>query len=184
MGVQTMITAEELICLPDDGYRTELVRGELVREPPPGYEHGRIALEIGAEFREFVKAHQLGASVNVETGFILQRDPDTVRLPDVSVIRAERAAALAGTLGFVSNAPDLAVEVLSTSDRLPAVRKKVAELIAAGSKVVVIIDPVRYVVYVHRANGLIETLSPTDTLVVEEVLPGFAMPLAELFAKS
>src|ERR1043165_1921410 len=108
MTVDTrLMTADELLQMPDDGMRHELVRGELTTMVPPGIEHGEIALAIGAELRAFVKQHGLGRAY-VETGYVLERNPDTVRGPDVSFVRADRVVK---SRKYYSGPPDLAVEV-------------------------------------------------------------------------
>ena len=86
MSVTTLITADELLRMPDDGSRYELVAGEIKKMPPPGWRHGRFAMRIGLMVGEFAKEHDLGDSFAAETGFLLARDPDTVRAPDYAFI--------------------------------------------------------------------------------------------------
>ena len=77
-------TAEELLRMPDDGSRYELVRGELRKMPPAGNEHGYLAGEVLGELRSYVKANNLGRTYAAETGFKISSDPDTVRAPDAA----------------------------------------------------------------------------------------------------
>ena len=112
---QQITTADQLLEAPGLG-RCELLRGELVMMPPAGFEHGRIEMAISAPLACFVKEHSLGVVTGAETGFLIGRDPDTVRAPDVAFVRAKRVPATP-TTGFFEGAPDLAVEVLSPNDR-------------------------------------------------------------------
>src|SRR3954453_6643107 len=84
------VTAEQLFELNDDGLRHELVEGELRSVPPAGFEHGDVALELAFHVKAFVREHRLGKVLAAETGFILGRDPDTVRAPDVAFVRSDR----------------------------------------------------------------------------------------------
>ena len=111
MGITT---AEQLLHAGDIG-RCELIRGELRMMIPPGFEHGRVTINVTAAVVSFVRARQLGVLHCAETGFVLARDPDTVRAPDLAFTCADRAAP--PERGFVPSAPDLAVEVLSPDDR-------------------------------------------------------------------
>ena len=108
------ITAQQLFEMPGRE-RFELVGGELVPMSPPGFDHGCIVLDIAAAMREFVHARKLGM-VAVEAGFCVSHEPDTVRSPDVAFVRAERIPP-GGVRAFFQGAPDLAVEVVSPSDR-------------------------------------------------------------------
>ena len=111
-----IMTAEELLHLPDDGLRYELVRGELRTMLPTGRPHGRIAVKVTWPLAQFVEAHGLGEVYAAETGFKLTENPDTVRAPDVSFVRHERLVSMDDE-GYLCGAPDLTVEVLSPSDR-------------------------------------------------------------------
>ena len=121
-----LLIAEEYACLPDDdGYRDELSRGRLVREPQPQARPGRVQLSTGAELRRFVKQHGLGY-VTVESGYILERGPDTVRGPDVAFVSRDRYSEDLPR-GWPEFGPDLVVEILSPSDRLSRMAVKVAQ---------------------------------------------------------
>ena len=171
-----LLTADELLRLPDDGFRHELVRGELRKMSPAGYDHGEIAMTIGAHLKMFVRAHRLGKVFAAETGFLLARNPDTVLAPDAAFVRAERV--LPRGRGFFPGPPDLAVEVISPSDTYSGVVEKTREWLRGGTRAVIVVDPSTAVVEVHRASGsvLVEAV-----LSVDEVVPGWTLPLAELF---
>ena len=176
----SITTAEQLFEAGDIG-RCELVRGELIMMSPAGSEHGGIIGELSGILWNFVRACRLGRVFGAETGFIISRDPDTVRAPDIAFVRADR---IPGKLprGFFSGAPDLAVEVLSPSDRASEVLAKTQDWLAAGCAAVWVIDPETQSVTVYRRDRDILVLAAADTLSGDDVLPGFTLPVAEIFA--
>ncbi|MBI4520253.1 MAG: Uma2 family endonuclease [Gemmatimonadetes bacterium] len=174
------LTLHEFQELPDDGYhRDELVRGRLVREPPPNDEHGWLAVRLARFLSEFVEEHDLGI-VMAETGFVLTREPPTVRAPDLAVVRRPRAKQFARS--YIEGAPDLAVEILSPSNTAPAMQEKVRDYLEEGAKMVWVVDPGPRTVSVHRSGQEVQTLRIGDDLDGGAVLPGFRLPLAKLFA--
>jgi len=176
MGITT---AEQLLQAGDIG-RCELLRGELTRMIPPGCEHGRIAMNLGASIATHVRAHDLGAVFAAETGFLLARNPDTVRAPDVAFVLASR---LPGPQrGYFPGAPDLAVEVLSPDDRPGYVREKVAEWLEAGTRAVWVVDPRTRAVTVHEPDKQPSVLDDTDIVHGGDLLPGFELAVADVFA--
>ena len=179
---QRLMTAEELLRLPDDGQRHELIAGELTTMPPSGFEHGRRAARIAASLIQHVDAHGLGEVVGAETGFLLARDPDTVRAPDAAFVSHERVAAMGTVTGYWPGAPDLAVEVISPNDLNTEVDKKVATWLAHGARMVLVLDPRRHTVAVHRPGAEVRHLTVGDTLDGEDVVPGWTVPVRELFA--
>ena len=170
-----VFTADELLQLPDDGSRYELVRGELRKMSPAGGRHSQIAARIVARLLVYVEEHQLGAVYGADGGFVLSRNPDTLRVPDGSFVRAER---FVDTPAFVAGAPDLAVEVISPSDLYSEVAWKTDEYLRAGTRAVILVDPEKRTVRVSRASG---TVLIDDVLTVEEVIPGWRMSVAEIF---
>ncbi len=175
-----LLTAEELLHMPDDGYKYELVDGRLIRMSPPGFDHGVIAVNVGAALKAFVTAHGLGA-VAVETGYTLARDPDTVRAPDVSFVRQERIAASGRTRAYWSGPPDLAVEVLSPDDRPKEIASKIREYHRRGVRLVWLIDPGHRTVSVYRPDRAPVTLSEDHEVDGGDVIPGFRYPISKLF---
>ena len=173
------MTADELERMPDDdSVRTELDEGELITMPPAGWEHGDIGAEIGSLLREFVKKHKLGKVLSADTGFRL-RD-DTVRAPDVAFVREERVAALRGK-GFAKGAPDLAVEIFSASDSVAQLMRKVKQYFRAGCHTVWIVYPDKKEIHVLEASGADCILHEHDALEAPELLPGFSVPVAQVF---
>ena len=118
------VTAEDLFALPDDDWRRELVDGEIVRMPPTGAAHGVVTARIGSLLHEHVSTRHLGVCCGAETGFVLQRDPDVVRAPDAAFVAAHRIPDTGVPDSYWPFAPDLAVEVVSPSDRLADVRPR------------------------------------------------------------
>jgi Uma2 family endonuclease len=175
------MTAEELLRLPDDGRRHELIAGELRTMPPTGSEHGVIVTEMAASLRMHVRANRLGWVLSGEPGFQLAHDPDTVRAPDVAFVRRERFAGGRPGRGYPEGAPDLAVEVISPSDLYTEVEEKVVLWFAHGARLVIVINPRRKTVAVYEAPTRVRILTEADTLDGGEVVSGWTMPVAAIF---
>lgn len=175
-------TADELLGLPG-GERCELVRGVLKRLTPAGHVHGRVAARMLLRLAAHVDANRLGATYAAETGFVLHRNPDTVRAADASFVATARldAASLQAD-GFFPGAPDLAVEVVSPSDGQREIREKVTDWLGAGCAVVIVLDPRKEVAQVHRAGRSLVTYSASDRLSIPDLLPGWSVKVGELFA--
>ncbi len=172
------MTAEQLLSHAGKG-RTELVRGELVEMSPVGRKHSRLVVRLLSWMTPFVADRNLG-EVGTEGGFILRRNPDTVRAPDVHFVLSSRLAAAAED-GFLEGAPDLAVEVLSPDDRAGDVQEKIREYLGAGAGLVFVVDPATQTVSVHHPSGDAHTYSGQDQVSSEDVLPGFSFRPADLF---
>jgi Uma2 family endonuclease len=171
-----VFTADELLEMPEDGNRYELVEGELQKMSPAGTDHGDIAMTIGAHLKSFVRQRQLGKVYSADTGFLLAQQPDTVRAPDVAFVRTERVVK---TPKYVPGAPDLAIEVLSPGDSFREVEIKIREYLRHGTQAVVIVEPETRLVRVYRAGQSPEDV--VDGLTVDDVVPGWKMPLSEIF---
>jgi Uma2 family endonuclease len=177
-----LVTADELLMMPDDGFRYELVKGDLKRMPPTGDEHGEVTMVLAAPLYQYVKLNKLGRVYAAETGFKLESDPDTVRAPDIAFVSTERIEATGRVQGYRSGAPDLAVEVLSPGNTKREMAEKVEEYFAAGARMVWIVSPKPKTVTVYRSLTNIVTLTEKDVLGGGEVVPGFQIPVAEIFA--
>ena len=173
-----LMTADELLHLHLPDKRTELVRGRLIVREPAGWTHGVVAMNIGAKLAAHVNQHGAGVVLAAETGFRLESDPDTVRAPDVAFVARDRIPE--SPRGFPALAPDLAVEVLSPDDRAGEVLAKVGEWLSAGTKLVWVVDPARFLARVYRADGSETAVSVDSTLDGEDLLPGFSCPLASV----
>jgi Uma2 family endonuclease len=175
------LTAEEYARLPEEGgVRQELAAGLLVSEPIPLPRHGQIELRLGRLLADFADEAGLGV-VLTEAGFLLSRNPDTVRGPDVAFVRRDRFDADEAARSFFRGAPDLAVEILSPSNRPAEMHSKIADYLAAGASLVWVVDPGRRNVTVYRSLLDRRRLEAGDTLDGGEVLPGLTIPLVELF---
>ena len=176
---KTLLTSEEfyLFCCQNDG-RYELVDGEVVELAPPNDEHGDTALSVGTAFKIYSRRQGVGQA-RVETGYTLRQGPDTVRGPDVSFVFRPRVEGRGS--GFPTGAPDVAVEVVSPSDTAAEVAGKVAEYLAGGSQRVWVVYPSVRRVVIHRADGSVLSYSGDDLISDEELLPGFSLPLSEIF---
>lgn len=182
MATQTRTTtADELLAMPEDGIRRELVEGELREMTPAGRRHARVARNILRSLDAHVVQHGLG-EVYPEYGYVLGREPDTVRAPDVSFLRSGRLEAGGEEEGYFPGVPDLAVEVVSPSDRYSAVSLKVDEYLEAGTPMVVLVDPPRRTVTVHRSRTEVAVLSEGDVLDGGDVVPGWTLPVRDIFA--
>ena len=185
-AAKTPVTADELPLvsarLSTLGKRTELVRGDLVVMAPAGGRHGQVAHKFGLFIGNHVLERDLGRVFAAETGFLLRRNPDTVRAPDVAFVAGERLGTEEASLGFPEMAPDLAVEVVSPGDSTAAVQDKIRDWLAAGTQTVWVAYPDTRSVTVHRHGQQAEVLRDTDVLEGDPVLPDFAVRVRELFA--
>ena len=179
---KTLLNAEELLRLSSTGRRYELVKGELFEMPPAGGRHGGVAMRVGALLDAHVSTSQLGRVFAAETGFILRRNPDTVRAPDASFVAGDRLPEGELPVGYLELAPDLAVEVASPSDTTREIQEKVADWLRAGTRMVWVIYPATNSATVHRSLDRSEELPGDGSLQGEDVVPGFACNLSELFA--
>lgn len=184
MSTTTPVTAEQLLRMPDDGYRYELVRGELKRMTPAGWRHGAIAGRLHGWLAQHIEQNDLGTVFTAETGFLLQRDPDTVRAPDIAFIHRDRFPPLPPEEAFWPGAPDLAVEVLSPDDALGHVDDKVKAWLDGGATMVWVINPRWRNVIVYRSANDIRTLTENDDLSGQDVVPGFSCRVADLFVNT
>ena len=179
MTTTDLITADELLQMKDDGFRYELVRGELIKMSPAGHQQGRIALNLTGPLFQHVKTHNLGAVYAAETGFKLAED--VVRAPDVAFIRRERVEEVGQTAGFWPGAPDLAAEVVSPGDTYAEVEDKIADWLDAGTRLVVIVNPSTQTVALYRSWNDIRVLTIDDVLDGGEVVPNWTLPVRDIF---
>jgi Uma2 family endonuclease len=178
-----VLTIEDLEALPDDGRRYELEAGRLLAEPPPAPLHGRIVTMVATLLQSFVRPRGLGVVLTADAGFVLGRSPDTMRGPDVAFVTRERYEGLADETRAFPGPPDLAVEVLSPSARSSETHSKVADYLAAGTRLVWVVDPQLEQVTVYRSLLGPRRLDPQDELDGEDVLPGFRAAVREVFER-
>ena len=172
-----LITAEDLLKMPDDGNRHELIKGELLTMPVPKLLHGFVTLNLSALLYSHVKANNLGLLVG-ESGFHLESGPDTVLGPDIAFIAYDRVGTDKDC--FFPGAPDLAVEVLSPSDRRGKVERKTALWLELGARAVWNVNPRKRTVEVSHADGSRWLLTEDDELV-DDTVPGFRVAVSKIF---
>ena len=177
-----LTTAEELLKLPRGRFRYELVEGELITISPAGEEHGVIVVNVTLLLAQYVKANKLGLVYGAETGFKISSSPDTVLAPDVAFVRREHITATGLAKGYRAGAPDLAVEVMSPGDTVKEVDKKAKEWLAAGASAVWVVNPKQRTVIVYRSSQDAVTLTDSDDLGGQEVVPGFRCHVSDIFA--
>lgn len=182
MATTTLMTADDLMKMPNDGWRYELIEGVLYRMAPGGMEHSGIGVNLLAPLSTFVRERRLGRVYGPDAGYFFQRHPDTVRAPDVTFVRTDRLPNAADLKGYSPVVPDLAVEIKSPNDTMAEIADRVAFFLELGVSLVWAIYPRTRTVVVHRVGRDPLTLSEGDTLDGEDVVIGFRLAVAELFA--
>lgn len=172
-------TADDLLQMPENGTHYELIRGELIEMSPTNAVHGALAAELLIFLGNHIRAHKLGQVFAAETGFTLSQNPDTVLAPDVAFISTERARPLAEKYSTI--APDLAIEVVSPGNSATEMNEKTVLYFQAGSRQVWIVYPKSRTIHFYTAANKVAILGSEDTLDADPVLPGFKLPLHELF---
>jgi Uma2 family endonuclease len=172
-----LMTAEEFMNIDDEPNRHELIKGELLTMTPPKPLHGRIVTNLAIILGLYVKANRLGV-VYSESGYHLERDPDTVLGPDMSFVSAQRVDQ--SDEHYYDGPPDLAIEVLSPGDRKGYVDRKLAVYLETGTRSVWLVNPRRRTVEVISSTGERRTLHETDELV-DDTVPGFRVKVSEIF---
>lgn len=182
-----LITADELLVMPpydEDGNqcRFELIRGELKVMSLTKPLHGVICARLAAALINFVEANDLGMAFGAETGFVVERDPDSVLGTDAAFVSHERLATVENLEKFFPFAPDLAVEVLSPGNTRREMEEKVALYFAAGSRAVWVFDPKKRTAAVYTSPSEVRVFGESERFDGGGVLPGFTLDLARLFA--
>jgi len=167
----------------DLGFPTELVRGEIVEMNRPGFRHGSICVRIGRFLDQFAEDHDLGQVTVNDSGVVTERDPDTVRGPDVAFFSYDRIPKGELPEGYPETMPELAFEVPSPSDRWPLVEEKIGEYLAAGVDFVVVVGPAAETMQIYSTVGCIAELDSDDEFSLPEVLPGFSMTVERMIRR-
>jgi Uma2 family endonuclease len=176
-AAQKLMSAEELARTSVPGKVVELVRGHLVVREPPGTRHGAVAARLTIRLGAFVEQERLGLVFAQDTGFKIERDPDTVRGPDLAFVSRERLERIP-EVGYAELAPDLVVEVLSPNDRPGEVLAKIGDFLAAGTRLAWLVDRRRCEARIFRSDGSVAVIGEDGALDGEDVVPGFSCPLA------
>jgi len=175
-----LLTAEEYGRLPNDGRLTELVRGRIIELNRPFTSHGFYMNRIDYLMTQFVEQHRIGRIVVGDAGMVTQRDPDTVRGPDLAFYSYQRIPSGSLPDGYWPASPELVIEIRSESDRWKDILQKVAEYLSANVLSVAVIDPARQQVHLF-SDAETTVLNATDLLTFPEVLPGFEVVVGRLF---
>ena len=176
-----LLTADELLRLYSQGVRGELIRGMLCESKPTGREHGQIVVNLVILLGTFIKLRQLGSLTASDSGVWLERDPDTVREPDVAYFSAEKIPLDQTVTGYAEVAPDLVAEIASSGDTRRELNDKARMWLSFGVSLVWVVNPEQRTVDVHRTNRPVVTLNDTDTLDGLDVLPGFTCQVSAVF---
>ena len=176
-----LITGDELAQMPDHDL-CELIDGRIVPMSPTNPEHGRIEANLGAALRSFVSTKNLGIVMTGGIGIFTAWNPDRIRGADVAFISDAQYERRTKTRGFLDVAPELVMEILSPEHRHVDTRQKVLEYLAIGVGLVLVVDPVvAQTITAHRPSGLVHSYEVNQTVQCEDVLPGFALPVADAF---
>ena len=176
------LTAADLLAVSKDSSRRyELIAGNLRTLPLAATDHSAIALTIGATIHLFAEDHSSGSAFGAGAGFLLTRNPDTVRAPDAAFVSQARLPESGVPAGYFPGAPDLAVEVVSPGDTAGEVEEKVQMWLAHGGSLAWVIYPATRTVTVYRRDGSAHVLHNSDLLDGEAMLPGFTFPVDRLF---
>jgi Uma2 family endonuclease len=183
MATRARLTAEDLWRMGEGDVRRELVDGEVIEMTPAGGLHGKVAGRVYRPLSDHVDARRLGEVVVGDVGFVLSlpSDPERVRAPDVAFVSTARLPEGRLPQGFIRSAPDLAVEVLSPSDNPVEVQQKVRDYLEAGARLVWVLAPLARTATVYRPDGSARLVRDPESLDGEDVLPGLAIPLADVF---
>ena len=177
-----LITADELLDMPDDGYQYELVRGALITMPPPGLMHTLVTGRIGRRMGNFVEEHGIGLIGGPEAAAYLEQNPDTVRAADYALIPRDRIPDPPPARGYVPGAvPALVVEVISPDGGEAAAARRARMWLDAGVRLALVAYIATQEIVAHHADGTVQRFGMEDTLTCEPLLPGFACPVADIF---
>ena len=177
-----LLTADDLLAMPNDGKRYELVRGELVEMPPPGVAHGIVVDNIGWPIGAFIRQNNLDFVRTSEIGIYAEQNPDTVRAADFAIIARERITEPVPDRGYIYGlVPDLVVEVISSGYSVAEAEARARMWLEAGVQLALTANIATQEVIANRAGGATRTYGINDTLTCEPVLPGFSCPVADIF---
>ena len=176
-----LYTADDLLRLTVEGFRGELIRGELSETMPSGEAHGNVVAKLVYLLMMYVMPRRLGRVTASDSGVRLDHGPDTVREPDVGFFSEDKFQGAEPAAGYSEAVPDLVVEVTSPSDRISAVHDKALMWLRYGTRLVWVVNPNRREVAVYREGEPVLTLTDTDSLDGLDVLPGFTCAVSDVF---
>ncbi len=177
---EKLMTAEEYALLPDTGFPTELVRGQVIGMNPPRSRHGQVCANACFHLRLFARDHDVGHVLSNDSGVITERDPDTVRGADIAFYAYAKVPK--GRLqGYLPVPPDVVIEVLSPDDRPGRVAAKVQEYLNVGVTTVVVLDTEDDLALVYQAGQPTLELGIEDRLRLPAISPEFDLPVSVFF---
>ncbi len=176
-----LLTANDLLRLQGSGVRGELIRGVLCESMPTGHDHGKIVVRLSAALFNFIEPRGMGTVVASDSGVWLERDPDTVREPDIAFTSVEKRPLDAHIRGYAEVVPDLVVEITSPSDSRREAHDKARMWLSHGGRLVWVVDPETRTVDVHAPAAPVTTLLEGDSLSGHDVIPGFTCPVRAAF---
>ena len=177
------LTADDLLRLGSEGVRGELIRGVLHQTVSTGARHGEIVTSLVTLLVIFIRPLRLGRLVASDSGVLLERNPDTVREPDIAFISAAKVPLDVDVPGYLGVVPDLVVEIASPSDSLAAVNDKALMWLRFGVQLVWVVFPESRTVEVHSASVAPVLLGEQDQLDGGSVLPGFTCQVSQIFER-
>ena len=176
-----LLTADDLLRLYSQGVRGELVRGELRETVASGREHGQLVMNLGFLMGAFIRPRRLGVLFGSDSGVWLERDPDTVREPDIGFVSRDKAPYGVRVTGYEEEVPDLVVEVVSPSDSAREANERALMWKGFEVRIVWMLFPDTRTVNVYGEDGSVTTLGEGDWLDGGDVLPGFSCSVSEIF---
>jgi Uma2 family endonuclease len=176
-----LLSAEEFAAMPELGRFTELVKGEVIHVPPPGFNHGEVCFKVAFTLGTHVVPRGIGRIVTNDSGVVTERDPDSVRGADVAYFSFERLPKGVTPRVYPEVPPELVFEVMSPDDVFRDVMAKVDEYLAAGVLLVYVIDPSREQAMLFQKDSLGTLFGPADAMTFPGVLPDLRIPVGSLF---
>ena len=178
MKLDRRATIEDLMLMPEDGQKYELVDGEIVVSPA-GYTHSAVGMRIGHLIQTYLDEHPIGEIAGADLGVVFENGD--LRSPDLTFVRKEKVPSGEAHERFLQVVPDLVVEVLSPSDSMRFVGHKIGEFLECGVPIVWLVDPAQRTVTVYRSLTNTERYAVDDTINAEPILPGFSCAVSRFF---
>jgi Uma2 family endonuclease len=177
----TLLTADEFLRLQDGGAATELVRGKIVEMNRPYSSYGYLMMRAAFLIQQYLQQHDIGRVGGANAGVVTERDPDTVRGPDVTFYSYERIPRGPLPAGYWPSTPELVLEIRSVDDRWKDIIRRAGEYLVAGVNTVAVPDPQTQRIHLLFADGGNAILNSDDRLTFPDILPGFSVPVKKLF---
>ena len=182
MVATRLLTLADFEAMGEESDDYEVYDGVLVRREGMGERHGQIGFDLGYELAAWIKPRNFGQLYTSDTNFVLAQDPLVVVKPDIGFVRAERRTDEVRGDGSIPIAPDLAVEVVSPTNRERDLRNKIDRYMQAGVPLVWVLRPRRRTIAVHAPGRAPIIVGEDGELDGGDVLPGFRLPVAAIFS--